>query len=87
VLLFGALGMQELLVIFLVILLLFGSKRLPELARGLGKGLREFKKATNEIKNEMNIDPIKNEIEDELKDIGNLDIGEGNRISKKTKKS
>lgn len=85
--LFGALGMQELLVIFLVILLLFGSKRLPELARGLGKGLREFKKVTNEIKNEMNIDPIKNEIEDELKDIGNLDIGEGNRISKKTKKS
>lgn len=42
---FGGLGPTELLVIFFVIILLFGGKKLPELAKGLGKGIREFKKA------------------------------------------
>ena len=41
------LGTGELLIIFLVILLLFGAKKLPELARGLGKGINEFKDAVN----------------------------------------
>ncbi len=41
----GGLGPSELLVIFFVIILLFGGKKLPELAKGLGKGIREFKKA------------------------------------------
>jgi len=41
-------GVQELMVIFLIILVLFGAKKLPELAAGLGKGIREFKKATRE---------------------------------------
>jgi sec-independent protein translocase protein TatA len=50
---FGALGLPELLIIFFVILLLFGAKRLPELAAGLGKGLREFKKAANDVKEEL----------------------------------
>ena len=45
---------MELLVIFLVILLLFGAKRIPEIARGLGKGIREFKGATREIADEIN---------------------------------
>lgn len=53
-------GSQEMLFIFLALLLIFGGKKLPELARGLGKGIREFKKATSEIESEMNI----NEIED-----------------------
>ncbi|MBF0479161.1 MAG: twin-arginine translocase TatA/TatE family subunit [Candidatus Omnitrophica bacterium] len=44
------LGMGELMVILFIILLLFGSKNLPELARTLGKSMREFKKATSEIK-------------------------------------
>lgn len=39
----------ELLLIFFVILLLFGGKRLPELARGLGKSIREFRRATTEV--------------------------------------
>ncbi|MDQ7052877.1 MAG: twin-arginine translocase TatA/TatE family subunit [candidate division KSB1 bacterium] len=42
-------GGQELIIIFLIILLLFGAKKLPELAQGLGKGIREFKKAAREI--------------------------------------
>lgn len=52
----GGLGTWEILLIFLVVLLVFGAKRIPEIARGLGKGIREFKDATTEIKNELNVD-------------------------------
>lgn len=45
---------SEFFVIVLAILLLFGSKKIPELARGLGKGIKEFKKATEDIKKEIN---------------------------------
>jgi sec-independent protein translocase protein TatA len=48
------LGAPELVLIFVVILLLFGGKKLPELARGLGKGIREFKKAKDDIGDTMN---------------------------------
>jgi sec-independent protein translocase protein TatA len=51
-LLFG-LGGQELIIILAVVLLLFGAKKIPELARGLGKGIREFKDASQEIKREI----------------------------------
>ena len=47
------LGTGELLIIFLVILLLFGAKRLPELARGLGKGINEFRDAVETGKKEI----------------------------------
>ncbi len=43
----------EIFVVFLAVLLLFGSSKIPELARGLGKGMREFKKATEDIKKEI----------------------------------
>ena len=43
--------------IFLAVLLIFGAKRIPEIARGLGKGIREFKDATNDIKQELTVDP------------------------------
>ena len=45
---FGSVGMPELIIGLVVILLLFGAKRVPELARGLGSGVREFKKGTQE---------------------------------------
>lgn len=45
---FGSIGMPELIIGLVVILLLFGAKRVPELARGLGSGVREFKKGTQE---------------------------------------
>ena len=48
------LGTGEILVILFIILLLFGAKKLPELAKGLGKGVNEFKKASSEIKKEVN---------------------------------
>ena len=44
----------EIFVVFIVVLLLFGSKKIPEVAKGLGKGLSEFKKATDDIKKEIN---------------------------------
>ena len=49
----GSLGAGEIILILVVFLLLFGAKRLPEFARSLGKSLREFKKATHEISNEI----------------------------------
>ncbi len=47
------LGMPEVLLIFFLALLLFGPKKLPELARGLGKALREFRKTVNEVEAEI----------------------------------
>jgi sec-independent protein translocase protein TatA len=49
-------GPPELLVIFLIILVLFGAKRLPELARSLGKSINEFKNATQNIKDELDFE-------------------------------
>jgi sec-independent protein translocase protein TatA len=49
----GGMGVPELLVIFGIIILLFGAKKIPDLARGLGKGIREFKDASREIKSEI----------------------------------
>ncbi len=49
----GDIGMQELMVIFLIVLLLFGSDRIPALARGLGKGVREFKRVVNNANTEI----------------------------------
>lgn len=49
----GDIGMQELMVIFLIVLLLFGADRIPSLARGLGKGVREFKRVVNNANTEI----------------------------------
>jgi len=46
--LIGGIGVQELVLIFAIVLLLFGAKRLPEIARSLGKGIRDFKGALKE---------------------------------------
>jgi len=49
----GPLGYPEMVVIFLIILLLFGAKKLPQLARGVGKSMGEFKKAKEEFEHEI----------------------------------
>lgn len=59
----GSLGPFELVLIFLAILLIFGAKRIPEIARGLGKGIKEFKSATRDISNEFNVDDNPNRIQ------------------------
>jgi TatA/E family protein of Tat protein translocase len=47
---FGSLGIQELIFIFVIALLIFGPKRLPQIGRTLGKGMAEFRRASNELK-------------------------------------
>ena len=64
-----SLGPWEIALIILVIIILFGGKKLPELARGLGLGLREFKKAKQEIKDEVkNVADEVNDVEKEIKE-------------------
>lgn len=55
----GSLGSQEIIIIALVILLLFGGKKIPELMRGLGKGVSQFKKGMNDIEEQINAEPEK----------------------------
>jgi sec-independent protein translocase protein TatA len=61
-------GGGEMLIIFLAILLLFGGKKLPELARGLGKGIREFKDASEDVKREIHRNINAATAEEELKE-------------------
>lgn len=55
-LLIGGLGMPEVLLIVLVVLLLFGGKKIPEMMKGLGKGVRSFKEGMNEVETELKND-------------------------------
>lgn len=52
-------GFQELLVILVIALVIFGPKRLPELARSLGKGMAEFRRASSEIRDQLSAEPPK----------------------------
>ena len=53
--------MQEMLLIALVVLLFFGGKKIPELMKGLGKGVRSFKEGMNNMEKEIEEDPVKKE--------------------------
>ena len=53
---FGSLGMPELLMIFFGILILFGGKKIPEFARGIGKGIREFKGALKDVEKDLELE-------------------------------
>ena len=57
----GGLGMQEMLLIALVVLLFFGGKKIPELMKGLGKGVRSFKEEMNNMEKEIEEEPVKKE--------------------------
>ena len=50
---FGSIGMQELIIIFVVALIIFGPRRLPDLGKSLGKSIAEFKRASNELRNTL----------------------------------
>lgn len=54
----GGLGMQEVLLIALVVLLFFGGKKIPELMKGLGKGVRSFKEGMNNMEKEIEEEPV-----------------------------
>jgi len=76
----GSLGMQEIIVIFVLALIIFGPRKLPELGKSLGKGLAEFKKASNELKQtweeEVRLEKEREEMSTILKDssIGSKEI-------------
>lgn len=57
----GGLGMQEVLLIALVVLLFFGGKKIPELMKGLGKGVRSFKEGMNNMEKKIEEEPVKKE--------------------------
>ena len=52
-LLFGSFGWQEILIIAFIVLLLFGGRKIPELMKGLGKGVRSFKEGMKDVENEV----------------------------------
>ncbi len=50
----GNIGTTEIIIIAIIVLLLFGGKKIPELMRGIGKGIRSFKEGVNDVKEEIN---------------------------------
>ncbi|MBM3788838.1 MAG: twin-arginine translocase TatA/TatE family subunit [Acidobacteria bacterium] len=68
----GSLGMQEIIVIFVLALIIFGPRKLPELGKSLGRGLSEFRRASNELRQtweeEVRLDKEKDIMSDLLKD-------------------
>ncbi|NMB80262.1 MAG: twin-arginine translocase TatA/TatE family subunit [Ignavibacteria bacterium] len=64
---FGNIGGTEIILIVLAILILFGAKKIPELAQGIGKGMREFKKAIKEVEEDIKV------TDDDIKDKKKLD--------------
>lgn len=69
----GGLGMQELIIILVILLLLFGSTRLPQLAKGMGKSIREFKKGIGEGEDEGELEAARER--------ERLRAGETNRVA------
>ncbi|KAB2908379.1 MAG: twin-arginine translocase TatA/TatE family subunit [Ignavibacteriales bacterium] len=61
---FSNLGPLEIFLIVLVVLLLFGAKKIPELAQGVGKGMREFKRALKDVEQDIKIDESKDQKKD-----------------------
>lgn len=66
----GGLGVPEILLIALVVLLFFGGKKIPEMMRGLGKGVRSFKEGMNDIEKELNDTPTQSTNEEKAKQAG-----------------
>jgi TatA/E family protein of Tat protein translocase len=69
----GSLGMQEIIIIFIIALIVFGPRKLPDIGKTLGKGLAEFKKASNDLKrtweDEVRLDKEKETVSDIIKDV------------------
>jgi TatA/E family protein of Tat protein translocase len=66
---FGSIGLPELVVIFIIALLVFGPKKLPEVGKSVGKALREFKKASDELRNKVEEEINASEIKTEIKSV------------------
>lgn len=62
----GSIGMTEIIVIALIVLLFFGGKKIPELMKGLGKGVKSFKEGMKDVQDELDLDKETKEINDKL---------------------
>ncbi|MDD8020108.1 MAG: TatA/E family twin arginine-targeting protein translocase [Acidobacteriota bacterium] len=73
---FGSIGLPELIIIFVIALLIFGPKKLPEVGKSVGKAIKEFKKASDELRtkveDEINATEIKTEIKEVQKDLASV---------------
>ena len=69
----GSLGMQEIIIIFIIALIVFGPRKLPDIGKTLGKGLAEFKKASNDLKktweDEVRLDKEKEAVSEIIEDV------------------
>ena len=70
-LLFGSLGWGEILIIAFIILLLFGGRKIPELMKGLGKGVKSFKDGMKGVENDIKDEEVKSTLKEIKKDIEN----------------
>ncbi len=85
---FGTLGMPELILIFVVALLLFGPRKMPQIGRSIGRAMGEFRRASNEFKRTIEDEVASDEIRDVEQDLkGIRDIGKEFRDLKKTVES
>ena len=84
----GWLGGYEIILIVVVILLLFGAKKIPELAKGLGKGIRDFKSATEDSELAKDLKDVASEINEVKKDVDKINPKKAFKIENplKTKK-
>ena len=78
-------GMPELIIIFVIALIVIGPKKLPDLARALGKGMAEFRKATDDIKEQLDIQSVEDEFKEMEEDIadsisGSMNMQEINEV-------
>ena len=77
---FGSIGMPELIIIFVIALIIFGPRKLPELGRSLGKSLGEFKRASNELRNTLDEEiRLEEQRASEPRQAGRADHGPPNR--------
>ena len=70
---------QEIFILALAVLILFGSKKIPEMARGLGKGMREFRKAADDLKDNLDINGMKEEKEKLLRELTQTNVSKGKK--------
>lgn len=62
----GSIGMSEIIILALVVLLFFGGKKIPELMKGIGKGVKSFKDGMKDVQDELDLDKETKEINDSL---------------------
>jgi sec-independent protein translocase protein TatA len=79
---FGNIGFMELMVILIIVLVLFGARRVPEIGASIGKGIREFKKNINDADREIR-EPLRESLRADTRTNGSLPAGEADRVPRR----